>query len=244
MKNTQSSSILVWADRRKEEANGYLPLYARVTVAGKRAEISLKKKVNPAKWDARTGYLKGNTVDARSTNNLINQATNDLYQIYRDMQRSGEFLTADEIKLRYTGNQVNKRMLLEIFDEHNRQMKELVGIDVVKATLTKYNTVRSKVAGFIEHHYQKPDLYLEKLDYAFITDFEHYLKTKVGIDHNTTMRYITNIKKITNNAVNHQWLKADPFAGFKCTSRKVNREALTTEEIQRLSEKKFKVKRL
>ena len=244
MKNTQSFSILIWADRRKEDVNGHLPLYARVTVAGKRAEISLKKKVNRVKWDARTGFLKGNTEDVRSTNNLINQATNDLSQIYRDMQRSSEFLTAEEIKLRYTGNPVNKRMLLEVFDEHNRQMKELVGIDVVKATLTKYNTVRSKVASYIKHQYQKPDFYLEKLDYAFIAGFEHYLKTKVGIDHNTTMRYITNVKKIINNAVNHQWLKADPFAGFKCTSRKVNREALATEEIQRLAEKKFKVKRL
>ena len=143
MKNTQSFSILIWADKRKEDVNGYLPLYARVTVAGKWAEISIKKKVNRAKWDARTGYLKGNTEDVRSTNNLINQATNDLSQIYRDMQHNGEFLTAEEIKLRYTGNPVNKRMLLEVFDLHNKQMKELVGIDVVKATLTKYNTVRS-----------------------------------------------------------------------------------------------------
>jgi hypothetical protein len=96
MKNTQSFSILIWADRRKEDLNGYIPLYARVTVAGKRDEISLKKKVNPAKWDVRTGYLKGNTEGVRSTNNLINQATNDLSQIYRDMQRSGEFLTANQ----------------------------------------------------------------------------------------------------------------------------------------------------
>lgn len=63
MKNTQSFSILIWADRRKEDTNGYLPLYARVTVAGKRAEISLKKRINRAKWDAKTGFLKGNTED-------------------------------------------------------------------------------------------------------------------------------------------------------------------------------------
>lgn len=244
MKTTQSFSILIWADKRKEDVNGFLPLYARVTVGGKRAEISLKKKVSQAKWDARTGFLKGNTEDIRSTNNLINQATNDLSQIYRDMQRKGEFISAEQIKLQYTGVPVNQKRLLEIFDLHNRQMKELVGIDVVKATLTKYHTVRKKVADYIQHQYQKPDLYIEKLDYAFIAGFEHYLKTKVGIDHNTTMRYITNVKKIINNAVNHKWLKADPFAGFKCTSRKVNREALTTEEIQRLTEKKFKVKRL
>jgi hypothetical protein len=45
MKFTQTFSILIWANKSKADQTGMLPLYARVTVDGKRAEISPKRKV-------------------------------------------------------------------------------------------------------------------------------------------------------------------------------------------------------
>ncbi|MFD2325065.1 hypothetical protein [Mucilaginibacter galii] len=43
MKNSKSFSVLFWTNKAKADNNGLVPLYARVTVEGKRAEISLKK---------------------------------------------------------------------------------------------------------------------------------------------------------------------------------------------------------
>lgn len=244
MKNSQSFTILIWANKAKADNNGLLPLYARVMVVGKRAEISLKKKVNPQKWNAQSGFMKGSGEEVKTVNNYINQVTNEIFKIYQELLRAGDFVTADEIKQRFTGQATERHTLLEVFDLHNQRIKELVGIDVVKATFTKYKTVRSKVSNYIQEKYKKNDLYLETLNHAFVTGFEHYLKTKEGIDHNTAMRYITNMKKIINIAVSNQWLNNNPFAAFKCTSRKVNREALTDEEIARLTERQFPVKRL
>ena len=59
MKNAQKFSVLIWTDKRKTDASGLAPLYARITYLGQLAEISLKKKVDPAKWDAKTGFVKG-----------------------------------------------------------------------------------------------------------------------------------------------------------------------------------------
>ncbi len=47
MKNSNSFSILIWANKAKSDVNGLMPLYARVTVMGKRAEISLKRRSIP-----------------------------------------------------------------------------------------------------------------------------------------------------------------------------------------------------
>jgi site-specific recombinase XerD len=244
MKNSNSFSILVWANKAKSDISGNIPLYARVTVLGKRAEISLKKKVNPKKWDAKSGFMKGSGEEIRNINNHINQVSNEIFKIYSDLQRPGAFVTADDIKHKFTGQTIVRRTLLEVFDEHNKDVESLVGKDYVKATLTKYKTIRSKVSEFIKHKYRKEDLHLESLDFAFISAFEKYLKIEAGIDHNTAMSYIKRVKRIVNISVSNQWLTFNPFAAFKCTSRKVIREELTEEEVMRLAEKEFKVKRL
>lgn len=40
-------SVLIWADKRKTDAQGMVPLYARITYLSQRAEISLGRKVDP-----------------------------------------------------------------------------------------------------------------------------------------------------------------------------------------------------
>jgi hypothetical protein len=59
MKSTQRFSVLIWADKRKTDAKGNVPLYARITYLGKRAEISMGRKVDPKKWNTEAGFLKG-----------------------------------------------------------------------------------------------------------------------------------------------------------------------------------------
>jgi site-specific recombinase XerD len=244
MKTTQRFSVLIWADKRKADAAGLAPLYARITYLGKRAEISLKRRVHLAKWDCQTGFLKGTSPDARRINADINDTLDEIDKAFKFLKRTDEFITAEKIKLQYLGEEPDRKILLEVFDQHNAYLAKLVGKDFVKATLTKYNTVRSRVSGFIKQKFQKDDVYLDQIDYSFVSDFEMYLKTECGIEHNTSMRYIKNLKKIINLAVHNKWLIHNPFDAFKCTYRKVNRDVLEWEEIELLASHEFKVKRL
>jgi site-specific recombinase XerD len=244
MKNVQKFSVLIWADKRKTDASGNVPLYARITYLGKRAEISLGRKVDPKRWDAETSYVKGNTAEVRDINTQIMEATNEIRRAFDDLRRTDDLITAEKIKSRYTGEGTVHRMLLEVFDEHNHKLEKLLDKDFVRATLTKYKTVRKKTFEYIQFRYKKPDVYLESIDYSFVTGLEMYLKTEDGIEHNTAMRYIKNLKKIVNLAVNNQWMSHNPFNLFKCTYNKVTRVELEWEEIQALAEYQFKVKRL
>lgn len=244
MKNSNSFSILVWANKAKSDVNGLIPLYARVTVMGKRAEISLKKKVNPQKWDAKTGFMKGSGNEVRTINNHIHQISEEIFRIYSELQKNSDYISAEEIKNKFTGVPDDRRTLLQVFDDHNKDIERLIGKDYVKATLTKYKTIRGKVAEFILHKYKKNDTYLDTLEYGFVTGFEKYLKIECNIDHNTVMAYIKRLKRIVSIAVNNHWLGSNPFAAFKCTTRKVEREELTEDEVKRLAEKTFTVKRL
>jgi hypothetical protein len=71
-----------------------------------------------------------------------------------------------------------------------------------------------------------------------------YLKTEDGIEHNTAMRYMKNLKKVVNLAFNHGWIRTNPFNLFKCTYKKVHREELEWEEIHQLANYPFTIKRL
>lgn len=243
MKTNQTFSILIWANKAKATYEG-LPIFARVTIDGKRAEISLKKKINPEKWDSRTGHVKGNNEDARTINNYIAQVKSELFKHYTQMQMFDEFITAESLKLRFTGEKEVKKSLLQVFDFHNEEMAKAVGVNIERVTLTKYLTVRKKTANFILHQYKRTDLFLQELNHQFITNFEFYLKTVEHIDHNTTMRYIRNLKKIINDAVRNEWLLRNPFDSFKCSLKKVDRDILSMEEISLMQEKDFRIPRL
>src|SRR5438309_10862106 len=82
MKNSNSFSILFWTNKAKADTNGQVPLYARVTVQGKRAEISLKKKINPKNWNAKSGFMKGNGEEARTVNKYIISVNDELFAIF------------------------------------------------------------------------------------------------------------------------------------------------------------------
>lgn len=145
-----------------------------------------------AKWDAKLGFLKGAGPEARRINADINDTLDEIDKAFKFLKRTDEFITAEKIKLQYSGEEPDRKMLLEVFDQHNADLAKLVGKDFVKATLTKYNTVRSCVFGFIKYRFQKDDIYLDQIDFAFVSGFEIYLKTECAIEHNTPMRYIKN----------------------------------------------------
>jgi len=244
MKSTQRFSVLIWTDKRKADLQGNVPLYARITYIGKRAEISIGRKIDPKNWDSETGYVKGSGQEVKDLNSHLIQVSNDIYAAYYDLKRSEDFITAEMIKAKYTGEGQVRKMLLEAFDEHNKQMSELVGKDIVKGTLTKYTTIREKVSEYIKDRFKKNDIYLNTLEYSFITGFEHYLKTEKSISHNVAMSYIKRVKRIVNIAVDNKWLAASPFKEFVCTSKKTTRTELEEQELKALREKRFTVSRL
>ena len=47
------------------------------------------------------------------------------------------------------------------------------------------------------------------MNYEFLTNFEYWFKTVRKCAHNTTIKYITNLRKIVNIAMKNDWLDKD-----------------------------------
>ncbi|MBC7922472.1 MAG: phage integrase SAM-like domain-containing protein, partial [Ferruginibacter sp.] len=188
-------TVLFWINRARTNKKGEVPIYARITVDGKRAEIATGCSVEGERWNAAMGSVKGNKEDARSINAFLETIMLKLNGIHRKLIEQNELISAEAIKSIYFGKTVKRHTLMEVFDHHNRQMASQVGKDYALGTLKRFETVHKLVREFIRHRHGKSDLHLSELNHEFVTDLEFHFKTVRQCAHNTTMKYITNLRK-------------------------------------------------
>lgn len=237
-------SILFYSKTSKITKDGLVPIYLRVTIDGARFEQSTQRYIAPSKWSADAGKAKGNHEEARTINYFLDALKQRVYNYQWEIIREGFPLTIDAFKKKWLGIKERTHSVLEVFQQHNEQLRQLIGTDCSKATFGKYRTTFDHTAGFIKWKYQSHDLEISKLTYSFITDFEFYLKSQKKCNHNTTVKYLTNFRKIINICIKNNWLTTDPFLGFKMSKKEVVRDFLTEEELQILASKDFKNERL
>lgn len=135
-------------------------------------------------------------------------------------------------------------MLIEIFENHNSQMKLLVGKEFAKNTYKRYITSLSHTKEFLLHKYKKKDILISKIDLAFINDYDFYLRHKRNCNNNSTIKYIRNFGKIVKQCYANGWIDKDPFLNYRGKVKQVERTYLSQEEIQSLIDKEFKISRL
>jgi site-specific recombinase XerD len=244
MNNSTSLSILFYIKNDKIDRNGQVPIYSRITIDGKRAEVSINRKLLPSRWDRKANCVKGSKEDARSINAQIDSVTTKIYDVRRDLLDRDEFITAIAIKNRLIGIDKRRKTILEVFKYHNKHMKELEGKTYAPATVKRYNTTLNHIKEFIEHEYSTNDLYLNQMDYSFITNLEKYFKVVKNCNHNSTIKYIKNFKKVINLAIANDWLDKDPFLKYKVTLKESKREFLSQEELTELETKEITIQRL
>ncbi len=240
-----SFSILFWLlNNRISKKTGEAPIMVRITVDGKRAEISSGKKILPEKWNVNSGKMRGNSEEARIFNRHLSQIQMKLERIYDDLNNKGEYISAQAIKSLYNGENTKQHSLLELFRYHNSQMKSQIGKGYSAGTLERYETTLKHTESFIGYHFKRDDYMLSELKFDFITEFEFYLKSVKGIGHNTTMKYLRYFKKIVLIALKNEWIQRDPFARYEMSMKEVKKGYLTKDELKTLYNKEIAVERL
>ncbi len=73
MRTSSTFSILFWIYGTRAK-NNQTSIYARVTVDGKRANISLKLKVNVRTWDSNKQRAKGSSKTSRTLNQYLDMS--------------------------------------------------------------------------------------------------------------------------------------------------------------------------
>ena len=69
MQNT--FSVLFYPKRNDVDKEGKVPVYIRITLNGKRSELSIQHKIEIGHWNTGAGKAKGNTQEAKNLNRLM-----------------------------------------------------------------------------------------------------------------------------------------------------------------------------
>ena len=233
-----------YAKSTKANANGLLPIYVRLTVDGKRLEFSTKKFVEKSKWSSELSKMKGTTEEARSINSYLDLMKSKVLDAQMELLHRNETLSIENFKNKLLGTEERQRMLVPIFQDHNNKIKELVGKEYAPGTLERYNTSLKHTIEFMQWKYNVSDIDITKIDHAFISDYEFWLRSVRNCANNTAVKYIKNFNKIIKICLANDWLDKNPFANYKSKVKEVERVYLTEAEIQSIIEKDFKTERL
>lgn len=244
MTQRQTLSILFYLRNDKAKNEKQVPVYMRITVNGKRAEMSIHRSIDPAKWNKSGGFVKGTKQETKKLNEFIDLQRSKVYAAQRDLIEENKPVTAIALKNRTQGIAEDQKSLLELFTYHNSQMREMVPTEYSPSTMKRYVTTMDHIKAFINYHYKVDDMFLSELDHNFITQLYHYFRTNRKTNHNTAIKYIKNLKKVINIAVQNDWLRKDPFGKYSVKLRPVKRDFLTQEELQEIEDLEIKIERL
>ena len=109
--------------------------------------------------------------------------------------------------------------------------------EIARSTLTKYNTVRNKVAEYINQKYERDDLPVTSVSYDFLEDVHCFLVFEQKLTHNTAVTYIEFIEKIFRLAVKYHIINEKQKPPYFYRKREItSTDYLTIEEIDNLEE--------
>ena len=237
-------SVLFYIKRAKVNNEGICPIYVRVTIQSKRFEFSANKYVNPERWSAEGSKVRGSNEEARTINSHLDYLKNQVLEAEKRLFKKDTKVTSENLKKELFGIAETKRMLIPIFQDHNDRIKELVGKEYAPGTLERYKTSLSHTIEFLEWKYKISDIEINKIDHAFITDYEFFLRSVRNCANNTAVKYIKNFNKIIKICLANDWLDKNPFANYKSKVKEVERVYLSEDEIQSIINKDFKIERL
>ena len=239
-------STLFYVRKSKMTKNGLLPIYIRITVNGQRIDHTVQRYVVASQWSPGRGRMKSNSNEARQLNLYLDTLMAKVLKLEREMVQDGTAINVESFREKWLGIVERPRMLLEIFQEHNDKLSALieVGKEFAAGTLERYNTARDHTRSFLQWKHKVDDIDIKRLNFEFASDFEFWLKTVRKCSHNTTMKYIGNLKKIINSCIRKGWLAKDPFLGFKMTKQEIERTALTWQDLETIGKKTFVSDRL
>jgi site-specific recombinase XerD len=237
-------SVLFYIKRTKISANGQVPIYMRITIDGKRIDKSTGRSVDLNRWIVNAGKTKGNNEVTKEINNYLDVLRAQVYDYRTELIRTSTSVGYENIKNKVLGIEERPISLIEIFQDHNRKFKELVGREYAAATLQRYETTLKHIQQFLGWKYKVSDINIKNIDHSFITEFEFFLRSERKCANNSTIKYIKNFGKIIRICLDSHWIERDPFSNFKAKLIEVKRIYLTAEELQSVVDKQFSTERL
>jgi integrase len=240
MPNYSPPSILMTVRNLRKDVNR-LSVYARITINGKRAEISLRRSISLENWDEAKGKAIGTSDQALQLNGYLDEVYLQLMQAYKELLSRGGIITAQAVKARFLGTDEEHKTLRELIQYHNTTQATVLK----PGTLKNYFSTEKYLYRFLAHRYKRSDIHLKELNYRFISDFEFYIRSHKSphapkpCTNNGAMKHLERLMKMVNMAVRLEWIERDPFRNYRLKFKKSERVYLSERELRLIEQTSF-----
>src|ERR1043166_3971073 len=124
MSATISVLFYVRKSKRALPKSGKLPIRMRITVLGESFNLSTKLFIPKSDWSQTAACATGSSQETQHINSCLEGFRLKAFDCQRELMIKGVPVTLDAMRTKWYGlDRERPRMLLEIFDQHNEQMK-------------------------------------------------------------------------------------------------------------------------
>ena len=239
-----SIKLSFWVRPSQKNQEKKTPIYMRIQLDGVRTEYSIGHYVNPAVWDSKSQKVRGSNDEAKNTNENISTLKAKALKVYNDMILNCEPFNAFIIKERILNGLAKAMTFDDIMEEYIAKMTSLKGKSYAQPTIIKYRNTQLRVSQYVKKKYKRGEIYLYELDYNFIDGFETFLKIEFNNSNTTCAKHYQRVSRVVRIALNKGYINRFPFGEYKPRIDKAELIYLTYEEVKRIEEKAFTIRRL
>ncbi|SOD17817.1 site-specific integrase [Pedobacter xixiisoli] len=242
---SQNYSLHFFLKKPKNYINGPKFVYMRITVNNSiTKEASVGRMCDPKDWISSANRVKGTSESARTLNSYLDAINRKVEQVHTNLKKMDMQITADTIMNMYLGKEEKPKSLMQIFADHNKKMEASIGKGFKANTLKGYKSSVIHLTAYLEKDYKTSDVDIRKIDHAFITGYEFYLRTEKEISDVSVAKYMKHFRKIVNLSLAHRWIEYNPFVFYKNKAKAKDKEFLSKDELSGIADKEFGIERL
>ncbi|MDJ1497113.1 site-specific integrase [Cytophagaceae bacterium DM2B3-1] len=217
----------------KKNKKGQSPVVLRLTHNRQRKYFFHPYHCLEDQWDITAGRFKRTFPDYKRVNDILRTKEQLASDIIRDFERDGIHFDFKAFEIRYLkqDEQANLESYFKSLIEKLNAAKDFGSETTHKNTL-------SAITRFVDSQKKRSasNFRLQDIDYKFLTDFEHWLRTVRDCKDTTIGIYMRTLRSVVNKAIKEKLLKADsyPFNDYSLSkfNVKTKKRAITKDAIR------------
>lgn len=216
------------------------PIYVRFIYQGLRKEYSTHVHGDPELWNNAFKRFEPISLKDKANNKKLDELEKKIEHTYWEVCKTcGEFIIEEFFDLFFGRN--DRHLVLSVFDMRIKEIEKLLGNGFEKSTLTIYKVTKKHLAKYFKT-IDEIDISLKRFKVGHVRGFYEFLRKTMS--NNSANKYMRKLRAIINFALDNEWVDSNVCSGFKLKDKQVPREALSKDELKRLSTKVFEINRL
>ena len=217
-------------------------IFARISVDGERAEISLKEQIPVSEWDYIRQEVHGTGVQIKAINQYIDDVCFKIKLKYRMLLDKEALITAETVKQAYLGVHTIQKgpKLIDLLDYY----KKIWEPKLKNGGFKNYKTTIAYIKRFLQQYAASGDIYLSQISMELAEEFEFFIRANPSKSYdpcegNGLAKHIQRFKRILSWAVELKWIAVNPIDKFSCAMKKNKRKKAQMEELVLLEQQAF-----